>query len=135
MEHGYRGSEPSFKSLTFSPFIITRHSLGTGFTADWEGRQERAWPAINLSKLEMSRPAQPRRRARGALVSPAELPSRHRRPHIPYPPPPASTSPDVCPFCLAFFSMLRSLAYSQTPWSPAPNSVCVLTPTAPKIYL
>lgn len=88
MGHGYRGSEPSFKSLTFSPFIITRHSLGTGFTADWEGRQERAWPAINLSKLEMSRPTQPRRGARGALVSTAELPSRHHRPHIPHPWPP-----------------------------------------------
>lgn len=134
MGHGYRGSEPSFKSLTFSSFIITRHSLGTGFTADWEGRQERAWPAINLSKLEMSRPTQPRQGARGALVSPAELPSRHHRPHIPHPRPPplqmfAPTLPqtllhlDASAWPFFFFFTLRSLAYSQTPWSPAPNSI------------
>lgn len=69
MERSYRGSELGFKSLTFSPFIITRHSLGMGFTTDGEGREERVWLAINLSKLEMSWPTQPRQGAGGALVS------------------------------------------------------------------
>lgn len=70
MERSYGGSELGFKSLTFSPFIITRHSLGMGLATDGEGRQEeRFWPAINLSKLEMSRPTQPRQGAGGALIS------------------------------------------------------------------
>lgn len=74
MERSYGGSELGFKSLTFSPFIITRHSLGMGFTTDGEGREERVWLAINLSKLEMSRPTQPRQGAGGALISPLSRP-------------------------------------------------------------
>lgn len=35
--HG--GSELGFKSLTFSPFIITRYSLSMGLTTDGEGRR------------------------------------------------------------------------------------------------
>lgn len=38
MERGYGGSELGFKSLTFSPFIITRHSLGMGFATDGGGQ-------------------------------------------------------------------------------------------------
>lgn len=74
MERSYGGSELGFKSLTFSPFIITRYSLGLGFTTDREGREERVWLAINLSKLEMSRPTQPRQGAGGALISPLSRP-------------------------------------------------------------
>lgn len=74
MERSYRGSDLGFKSLTFSPFIITRHSLGMGFTTDGEGREERVWLAINLSKLEMSWPTQPRQGAGGALISPLSRP-------------------------------------------------------------
>lgn len=74
MEHGCSGSEQGFKSLTFSPFIITRHSLGMGCTTDGEGGEERLWLTINLSKLEMSRPTQPRQGAAGALISPLRRP-------------------------------------------------------------
>lgn len=63
-----------FKSLTFSPFIITRHSLGVGFATDGEGREGRVWLTINLSKLEMSRPTQPLQGAAGALISPLSRP-------------------------------------------------------------
>lgn len=75
MERGYGRSELGFTSLTFSPFIITCHSLGKGFTTDGEGKEERVWPAINLSKLEMSRPTQPRQGAGGALISPLSRPT------------------------------------------------------------
>lgn len=68
------GSERGFKSLTFSPFLITRHSLGIGFAADGEGREGRVWLTINLRKLEMSRPTQPRQGAAGALISPLSRP-------------------------------------------------------------
>ena len=77
MERSHGGSELGFKSLTFSPFIITRHRLGMGSTTDeggGGGREERVWPAINLSKLEMSWPTQPRQGAGGALISPLSRP-------------------------------------------------------------
>lgn len=38
MERSYGGSELGFKSLTFSSFIITCHSLGMGFTTDGGGQ-------------------------------------------------------------------------------------------------
>lgn len=93
MECGYGGSELGFKSLTFSPFIITHHSLGMGLATDGEGREETLWLAINLNKLEMSRPTQPRQGAGGALISLPSAPLQHLCPQSLHTPPP--TLPDV----------------------------------------
>lgn len=120
MERSYGGSELGFKSLTFSPFIITCHSLGMGFTTDGEGREERVWLAINLSKLEMSRPTQPRQGAGGALISPLSRPLSLYSLHLPLlhlsrclvrPPHLDTSTQPVCG------QLNRSLAKSQTLWS------------------